>query len=69
MPSHYAEQDEQIYLKSRLHDLKIKKNELLEEIKKNEMTQRDVIGKIDEYTRGRYKQLNFWEQPGRSSFA
>tara|TARA_B100000378_G_scaffold210527_1_gene173542 strand:- start:177 stop:386 length:210 start_codon:yes stop_codon:yes gene_type:complete len=68
MPSHYAEQDEQIYLKSRLHDLKIKKNELLEEIKKNEMTQRDVKGKIDEYTRGRYYQLSFWEQPGLSSF-
>ena len=68
MPSHYAEQEEQIYLKSRLHGLKIKKNELLEEIKKNEMTQRDVKGKIDEYTRGRYKQLNFWEQPGIPSF-
>jgi hypothetical protein len=68
MPSHYAEQEEQIYLKSRLHGLKIKKNELLEEIKKNEMTQRDVKGKIDEYTRSRYYQLSFWEQPGMPSF-
>ena len=59
MPSHYAEQEEQIYLKSRLHGLKIKKNE---------MTQRDVKGKIDEYTRSRYYQLSFWEQPGMPSF-
>ena len=49
MPSHYAEQEEQIYLKSHLHDLKIKKNELLEEIEKNEVTQREVKDKIDEY--------------------
>ena len=68
MPSHYAEQEEQIYLKSRLHGLKIKKNELLEEIKKNEMAQHDVKDKIDEYTRGRYYQLSFWEQPGMPSF-
>jgi len=72
MPSHYAEQDEQIYLKSRLHDLKIKKNELLEEIKKNDVIQHEVKDKIDVYNRepkSRYKQLNFWEQPGMSSFA
>jgi len=67
MPSHYAEQEEQIYFKSRLHDLKIKKNELLEEIKKNDMTQREVKDKIDVYNRepkSRYKQLNFWEDVG-----
>ena len=67
MPSHYAEQEEQIYFKSRLHDLKIKKNELLEEIKKNDMTQCEVKDKIDVYNRepkSRYKQLNFWEDVG-----
>ena len=67
MPSHYAEQEEQIYFKSRLHDLKIKKNELLEEIEKNDMTQREVKDKIDVYNRepkSRYKQLNFWEDVG-----
>ena len=67
MPSHYAEQEEQIYLKSRLHDLKIKKNELLEKIEKNETTQREVKDKIDVYNRepkSRYKQLNFWEDVG-----
>jgi len=67
MPSHYAEQEEQIYLKSHLHDLKIKKNELLEEIEKNDMTQREVKDKIDVYNRepkSRYKQLNFWEDVG-----
>ena len=67
MPSHYAEQEEQIYLKSRLHGLKIKKNGLLEEIKKNDMTQREVKDKIDVYNRepkSRYKQLNFWEDVG-----
>ena len=67
MPSHYAEQEEQIYLKSHLHDLKIKKNELLEEIEKNETTQREVKDKIDVYNRepkSRYKQLNFWEDVG-----
>ena len=67
MPSHYAEQEEQIYLKNHLHDLKIKKNELLEEIEKNDMTQREVKDKIDVYNRepkSRYKQLNFWEDVG-----
>jgi benzoyl-CoA reductase/2-hydroxyglutaryl-CoA dehydratase subunit BcrC/BadD/HgdB len=67
MPSHYAEQEEQIYLKSHLHDLEIKKNGLLEEIKKNDMTQREVKDKIDVYNRepkSRYKQLNFWEDVG-----
>jgi len=67
MPSHYAEQEEQIYLKSHLHDLKIKKNELLEKIEKNETTQREVKDKIDVYNRepkSRYKQLNFWEDVG-----
>ena len=67
MPSHYAEQEEQIYLKSRLHGLKIKKNELLEEIKKNDMTQCELKDKIDVYNRepkSRYKQLNFWEDVG-----
>ena len=67
MPSHYAEQEEQIYLKSRLHGLKIKKNELLEKIEKNETTQREVKDKIDVYNRepkSRYKQLNFWEDVG-----
>ena len=67
MPSHYAEQEEQIYFKSRLHDLKIKKNELLEKIEKNETTQREVKDKIDVYNRepkSRYKQLNFWEDVG-----
>ena len=67
MPSHYAEQEEQIYFKSRLRDLKIKKNELLEEIKKNDMTQCEVKDKIDVYNRepkSRYKQLNFWEDVG-----
>ena len=67
MPSHYAEQEEQIYLKSHLHDLKIKKNELLEEIEKNEVTQREVKDKIEEYSgepKSRYKQLNFWEDVG-----
>ena len=67
MPSHYAEQEEQIYLKSRLHDLKIKKNELLEKIEKNETNQREVKDKIDVYNRepkSRYKQLNFWEDVG-----
>ena len=69
MPSHYAEQEEQIYLKSHLHDLKIKKNELLEEIEKNEVTQHEVKDKIDEYygkSRSRYYQLNFWEKPSES---
>ena len=72
MPSHYAEQEEQIYLKSHLHDLEIRKNALLELIQKNEVTQREVKDKIDVYNRepkSRYKQLNFWEQPGMSSFA
>ena len=67
MPSHYAEQEQQIYLKSHLHDLKIKKNELLEKIEKNEMTQHEVKDKIDVYNRepkSRYKQLNFWEDVG-----
>ena len=75
MPSHYAEQEEQIYLKSHLHDLEIKKNELLKEtieskipnIEKNDMTQREVKDKIDVYNRepkSRYKQLNFWEDVG-----
>ena len=68
MPSHYAEQEEQIYLKSHLHDLEIRKNALLELIQKNEVTQREVKDKIDEYTRSRYYQLSFWEQPGMPSF-
>ena len=42
MPSHYAEQEEQVNLQSRLRDLKIKNTELLEEIQKNEMAQREV---------------------------
>ena len=65
MPSHYAEQEEQVNLQSRFRDLKIKKNELLEEIQKNEMAQREVKDKIDEYnreSRNRYYQLNFWEK-------
>tara|TARA_Y100001951_G_scaffold44125_1_gene34954 strand:- start:173 stop:394 length:222 start_codon:yes stop_codon:yes gene_type:complete len=69
MPSHYAEQEEQVNLQSRLGDLKIKKNELLEEIQKNEMAQREVKDKIDEYnreSRSRYYQLNFWEQPSEN---
>ena len=69
MPSHYAEQEEQVNLQSRLGDLKIKKNELLEEIQKNEMAQREVKDKIDEYnreSRSRYYQLNFWEKPSES---
>ena len=69
MPSHYAEQEEQVNLQSRLVDLKIKKNELLEEIQKNEMAQREVKDKIDEYnreSRSRYYQLNFWEQPSEN---
>jgi len=39
MPSHYAEQEEQIYLKSHLHDLEIRKNALLELIQKNEVVE------------------------------
>ena len=69
MPSHYAEQEEQIYLKSHLHDLEIRKNALLELIQKNEVTQREVKDKIDEYngkSRSRYYQLNFWEQPSEN---
>ena len=69
MPSHYAEQEEQIYLKSHLHDLEIRKNALLELIQKNEVTQREVKDKIDEYygkSRSRYYQLNFWEKPSES---
>ena len=69
MPSHYAEQEEQVNLQSRFRDLKIKKNELLEEIQKNEMAQREVKDKIDEYnreSRNRYYQLNFWEQPSEN---
>ena len=66
MPSHYAEQEEQVNLQSRLRDLKIKNTELLEEIQKNEMAQREVKERIDEYereARSRYYQLNFWEKP------
>ena len=62
MPSHYAEQEEQIYLKSHLHDMEIRKNALLELIQKNEVTQREVKDKIEVYNRApksRYKQLNF----------
>ncbi len=32
------------------------------------MAQHDVKDKIDEYTRSRYYQLSFWEQPGMPSF-
>ena len=66
MPSHYAEQEEQVNLQSRLRDLEIKNTELLEEIQKNEIAQREVKDKIDEYNRearSRYYQLNFWEKP------
>ena len=65
MPSHYAEQEEQVNLQSRFRDLKIKNTELLEEIQKNEMDQCEVKDKIDEYNRearSRYYQLNFWEK-------
>ena len=51
----------------KIFDLKNKKNELLEEIEKNDMTQREVKDKIDVYNRepkSRYKQLNFWEDVG-----
>ena len=68
MPSHYAEQEEQVNLQSRLRDLKIKNTELLEEIQKNEMAQREVKERIDEYereARSRYYQLNFWEKPSK----
>ena len=64
MPSHYAEQEEQVDLQSRLGDLKVKRTDLLEEIQKNEMAQREVKDKIDEYSkesRSRYNQLSFWE--------
>tara|TARA_Y100000310_G_scaffold217608_1_gene218660 strand:+ start:195 stop:416 length:222 start_codon:yes stop_codon:yes gene_type:complete len=69
MPSHYAEQEEQIYLKSHLHDLEIRKNALLELIQKNEVSQREVKDKIEKYngkSRSRYYQLNFWEKPSES---
>ena len=72
MPSHYAEHEEQQYLHKQLHDLKCEKTELLQKIREIEIRHNEVKDKIDVYNRepkSRYKQLNFWEQPGMSSFA